>query len=316
MGIGNDVEPATKLSHALAHAGDTDAETGFVRLLRTIVGREMQAPAKVDDFESDGGVFLKQANPGGRATGMALNVGEAFLDDAEQGGFDRLGQAGELRAELEASVDAAAFAEPLEVFVERGDETEIIEKRRVEKIGKSADFARHLLGEGTGFFERASSGLIVRMDGLACLSETEIDGQDGLRKAVVELATDAAALFVLELEELRRELMDGALGIFHLGDVGERGDNADHIAMSIELRHSIAKDPKYFARGARMTNAQSAIFDRNARAEDDTNGVFFEGKAVPISREQPDAKIGRGFAGCSPLRDTEHAVSSSVGEFD
>jgi hypothetical protein len=125
-----------------------------------------------------------------------------------------------------------------------------------------------------------------------------------------------AALFVLKLEELRGELMDGALGIFHLADVGERGDNADHIAMSIELRHSIAKDPKYFVRGARMTNAQGAIFDRNARAEDDTHGVFFEGKAVAIFREQLDAKIGRGFAGCSPLRDTEHAVSSGVGEFD
>jgi hypothetical protein len=185
MGIGNDVEPATQLSHALAHAGDADAESGFLRLLRRIVRRKTQASAKVDDFESDGGVLLEEANFGAGAAGVALNVGETFLDNTKEGKLDGLRQAGELRAEFEASVDAAAFAEALSILLESGNEAEIVEKGRVEKIGKSADFARHLLREGTGFLQRVSSGVVVRMDGLACLSETEVYGQDGLREAVV-----------------------------------------------------------------------------------------------------------------------------------
>jgi hypothetical protein len=71
----------------------------------------------------------------------------------------------------------------------------IIEERWMQEIRKGADFARHLAQEGSGF-EKVHLGF----DGLANLGEAEIDGKNGLRKAVVEFATDAASFFVLALK--------------------------------------------------------------------------------------------------------------------
>ena len=43
--------------------------------------------AEVDDLESEERSFLAKADLGGGAAGMALNVGETFLDDAEESKF-------------------------------------------------------------------------------------------------------------------------------------------------------------------------------------------------------------------------------------
>ena len=131
---------------------------------------------------------------------MTLDVREAFLDDAKEGGLDGLRQASKIGEEIELRVDAAAFAETESVFLESRDEAKIIEERWMQKIGKGADFARHLAHESAGFEERFFGGFVPGFDGLANLGEAEIDGKNGLRKAVVEFATDAAAFFVLELE--------------------------------------------------------------------------------------------------------------------
>ncbi len=81
-----------------------------------------------------------------------MDVGETFLDDAEEGDFYGLREAREIDGCEELRFDAAALAEAVDVFLEGGDEAEIVEQRRMEEIGKRADFAGHLLREGAGFF--------------------------------------------------------------------------------------------------------------------------------------------------------------------
>jgi hypothetical protein len=67
-----------------------------------------------------------------------------------------------------------------------------------------------------------------------------------LREAVVELATNAAAFFVLELEQLRGELVDGALRVFHFGKVGEGEDDAAKSTVGIEFGDGVEEGPEDF----------------------------------------------------------------------
>ena len=48
----------------------------------------------------------------------------------------------------------------------------------------------------------------------------------------MEFAANATALFILKLEELGGEIVDGAFGVFHFGDIGEGADDTDEIAIA------------------------------------------------------------------------------------
>src|SRR5260370_26761918 len=114
----------------------------------------------------------------------------------------------------------------------------------MQELGQGADFARHLAQKSPGFEERFFGGLVPGFDGLTNLSETEIDGENGLREAIVEFAADAAAFFVLELEELGGELMDGALRVLHFGKVSEREDDPAKRTAGVELGDGVEEGPE------------------------------------------------------------------------
>ena len=143
--------------------------------------------------------------------------------------FDGLREAREIGVGEELRLDATALTEAVNIFPEGRDEAEIVEQRRMKEIGERADFAGHLLREGAGFFEGTRGGFFLRGQRLANLGEAEIDGENGLRKAVVKFTAEAAALFILKLQKLRGEIVDRALCIFHFGDIGERADDTDEV---------------------------------------------------------------------------------------
>src|SRR5258705_1220017 len=103
----------------------------------------------------------------------------------------------------------------------------------MQEVREGANFAGHLLEKFAGFFERAVRGFVERLCGLAALREAEVDGENCLGHAVVKLAADAAALFVLEFQKFGGELVDGALGILYVREVGERGDYPEEGAVGI-----------------------------------------------------------------------------------
>ena len=117
--------------------------------------------AMVDYFENEERALLGEMDFGGGAAGMALDVGETFLNDAEESNFERLRQALELGIGNELGLNPAAFAEAVGVLLEGGDETKIVEERRMEQVGERADFARHLLGEIASAVEGAGGGVVV-----------------------------------------------------------------------------------------------------------------------------------------------------------
>jgi hypothetical protein len=105
----------------------------------------------ITDLEADAGGVTAQADHGLIAAGMALNVGKAFLYDAKEGGFGVLGQTREAGLKIQLDGDAAALAEPLGIFLDGGNEAELVEERGMEKVGKGTNFSRHFLEEVAGF---------------------------------------------------------------------------------------------------------------------------------------------------------------------
>ncbi len=200
--------------------------------------------AEVDDLQGDLGILLAQADLGGGAAGVTLDVGETLLNDAEEGDLHGLGKAFEGSEGKQLGFNAAALAEAVDVFLESGEQAEVIEKRGMEEIRKSTDFAGHLLGEVASFFEGAGGGLFLGGERLANLGEAEVDGEDGLREAVVEFATNAAAFVILKLEQAVGKVVDGALGVLHFGNVGEGADEAHDFTIGTELRNDVANGPE------------------------------------------------------------------------
>ena len=252
---------------------------------------------------------------GGGAAGVALDVGEAFLNYAEKGDFDGLGEAREIGVGEELRLDAAALTEAVNIFPEGRDEAEIVEQRRMKEIGERADFAGHLLREGAGFFEGTRGGFFLRGQRLANLGEAEIDGENGLRKAVVKLAAEAAALFILKLQKLRGEIVDRALCIFHCGDVGERADETDNFSIGAELRYDVAKRPEDIA-GTGMTKAHEGILDGLARAENSENGAFGLRDVAAVFIDGGNTKVRQVFADGNAVGKAKHIMRGAISEFD
>ena len=214
------------------------------------------------------------------------------------------------------SIDAAAVGESLSILLEGGNEAEIVEKRGMEEVRESANLARDLLGEMASFFDGMGAGTIVGMDGLASLSEAEVYGEDGLRKTVVEFAAEAAALLVLEFEEMRGEAVNGALGVFHFGDVGESADDADDLAPGVELGNHVAEDPDDPVGGAGIAETENAIFDGSASAEHGGEGVIVRRDVLGVFGDRDDAVVARELTNSGAVGDAEHAVGGGVGIFD
>src|SRR5207249_12032850 len=91
---GVDLEPASELPHPLAHSekAHTEGPDG-VAPAQDLRG---QPPALINYLQGDPLQLSNQLNPGRRAPRVSLDIGEALLDDAEQGGFYFLGKAAEV----------------------------------------------------------------------------------------------------------------------------------------------------------------------------------------------------------------------------
>lgn len=103
----------------------------------------------------------------------------------------------------------------------------------------------------------------------------------------MKFAADAAALFILEIEELGGELTDGVLGVFEFGDIGKGRDDAKDGAVWIKLWNRIAEDPEDVGR-ALTAPTHGATADGALGAQDGLDGTFAEGQelAVLIKREK------------------------------
>src|SRR3979490_3251327 len=77
------LEFSPQLGHSFAHAKDSDAQTGS-GAVPALDGVLAHPTASIADVEADASGITAQVNLGGLRSGMALNVGQAFLHDTEE----------------------------------------------------------------------------------------------------------------------------------------------------------------------------------------------------------------------------------------
>src|SRR5208283_5318430 len=313
-GTGFNIEAAAELGHAFAHAWNADAKACSIGLGLPIGGQN-NAAAVVNDLEDEGRGGFKKPDCGGNATGMALDVGEAFLNDAEESDFQGLRKTAELIGKDELGFDAAALAEAVDVLLESGDEAKFIEQGGVEEVREGADLTRRLLEEGASFFEGAFGGCAEARGGLADLGEAQVDGQNSLRHAIVEFATDAATLFVLKVEQLHGELANGLLGVLHLGDIGKGRDDAEDGAIKIELRDGVAENPEDFRRAGTLP-AHGAVVDRVPGAEDGGDRTVVRRHDAALLIDWGEAQRAHVVADHFRFCVAKHFQGGLIGEFD
>src|SRR3974390_329297 len=186
----------------------------------------------------------------------------------------------------------------------------------MEKVGKSADFAGDLLGELAGLIDGGAGNLVAGLNRLTGLSKGKIDGEDGLREAVVEFTAEAAPLFVLELEEVRGKAVDSAFGVLQFADIGEGRDDAQQIAVGIELGDGIAKDPENVLGIARKTEAQDGVTNRHSGSKNNLDGALGKRDGFAVHIDGLHTNFRNGFADGIGLGEADHIDRGVIYEFD
>ena len=168
----------------------------------------------------------READARGRGAGVAADVAEAFLHDAEQRQLDFVGRSFEIGRRVERDVNAAALREALGVFADGGGQPQFIQQRWMQQVGMGADFLRTLLDHrqavGEQLFRaaaRGARGVLKQPDGHAQRGKFLAGG-------IVQLAGDAAAFLLFGAVQLRRQHPQFFLRPFALGGVESGSDDA------------------------------------------------------------------------------------------
>jgi len=225
-GAGVDVDLAVELEDAFAHAAETYAAALGLELHQFFGG---DALAFVVDFENNAIDFMTEANGGAFAAGMAMHVGEAFLDDAENGQLGLAREAAEIIGDIDRNIEAAAFVEAASVPGDGFAEAAFVEKRRMEKIRGGANFLAKFSNEFGAVFGFAGENGIDLAGEADDAGEVHAQSSEILAGAVVEFAGDVAAFFVLHLHESLGKLAKqaGLLENFGVAKLEEFGAGTD-----------------------------------------------------------------------------------------
>ena len=130
MAFGMEGEFATQGSKTLLHAAETNASAdAAAKFLETCRG---DTDALVGDFQQNAVLIAAEGNRGGKAIGMAMDVAQALLKNAEDTGFDFRGEPLERDGTIEEDVDAAAGAEFLQIVVEGDGQSSLIKQGRMK----------------------------------------------------------------------------------------------------------------------------------------------------------------------------------------
>ena len=177
--------------------------------------------AVVADLEIHEPSFALQRHPGVIGPGVAVDIGHGFLHHAEEGHFDVAFEAGKIPLDIHRGGDAGPFGKAIGEPLDGKDQTHFVDQRGVQQVGNVAQFART--------FPRNLPGLGHNLRGLGMrfcqhgLEQTHVhfQGRKILRGGIVQLAGNAAALFILEAQKLGRELAQLPFPGDPLADVAE-----------------------------------------------------------------------------------------------
>src|SRR5580704_11287956 len=137
---------------------------------------------------------------------MPMDIRQAFLRNPEETQLLIPRQSWQIVGKFDARSDAAAFGKSLDVPSQGGRQSELIEQRRMKKIGHRANVLRDLINQ-IRVLLRASCCIRAKIRFLAEYPRNvHAHSSYELSHAVVQFAGDASSFLVLNLQETRREL--------------------------------------------------------------------------------------------------------------
>ena len=203
-------ERAAELAEPLTHARDPDAERvgcGADGRGRPLGFPTAQAPA-VHDLQGDLRTIARQLDRRRGASGVAVDVGEALLRDAEKGDLDVEREAPDLLLFDEVDGDPATADEAVDEPAERGGQSGLVQERWMQDVGERANLPRRLLDERRALGEQLLGQRVRYRLPPVNLFEIEPKRQEVLRRAVVEIASDPPAFVVLHPKQSAGELAE------------------------------------------------------------------------------------------------------------
>ena len=208
-----DFEAAALFADTFTHAcqADADVGSGLKEVGEQFAGHAFTVIA---DAENGAGRRGVQRDCSARAFGVAMDVGERFLENTEEHEFGGARQAAHVIGNIGDQFDAAAFGEAFGVPARGGSEANFVEERRMEKVRDGARLGDRFGKELIDFGKKFIVGIFLSQNGHVHLGECE-----ELAQAVVEFAGEFAALFILELENADAETARAFLAAFARGEL-------------------------------------------------------------------------------------------------
>src|SRR5208282_602916 len=130
---------------------------------------------------------------------MAMNVGQTFLDNAEQRQLIVAIQTLDCVRKIKRDPNSTSFCEALDVFGEGGLQADLVQQRRMKKVRHSANVFGHLHDQRFNVAQRRSGS---RSQAVALPREgsgLHADRSEKLSGTVVEFSRDSPSLLVLGL---------------------------------------------------------------------------------------------------------------------
>src|ERR1051326_5282081 len=186
--------------------------------------------------------IVREDDPGGAAARVAMNVVQSLLHHAKQRHLDLARQPAEIWRHRQIHLDTAPLRKSCHVQAQSGRETVLLELGRMQQVRRSAKIAYALLRQVQALIQGAARAVVKVLRGFAHDFEIHAKRGDVLRGAVMKLASQPAALVILQPHQLGGQLAQRGLGALTLGDVFHQGDDLRWLSRStIEPGHAVTR---------------------------------------------------------------------------
>ncbi|HEY0701675.1 MAG TPA: hypothetical protein VGD60_02810 [Candidatus Acidoferrales bacterium] len=231
------VKLALKLRDPLTHARDSDAERYGIRGFGQNV---KQTDAIVPDFHRHRVRVAFDTHGHGGGPGVTVNIGERFLDDAENSEFEFLFEAAEVISKVYGDGDTSTFGKELGIGSNRRHQTGFLQEWWMQERRDEADFAHGGAGQAGGGAEQFVHLAVPRWEASGNRGERHLQAGQSLRSGFVQFAADAALLLGADGEQLMGQAAKVGLSVSQGGDVPSDADHPDDLSAGVSQRSTDA----------------------------------------------------------------------------
>src|SRR2546427_7427805 len=192
----------------------------------------------IPDFEPHLLRIGPDAHGGDFASGMTMDVGKRFLQDAEKHELRFIAEPMQIFRDLHLHMDAAALGEALHVPTHCRCQPQFVEQRWVKQIRNGAQFRGARTDHLGGLLQFLKHAVREILGVLHKPPDDHAECAEILAYAVVEFAGNSSALFILCAQQMRRYLAQALVRLLNLKALSHEERSALLFRKADEQKHS------------------------------------------------------------------------------